>query len=567
VQEVEMRHAKRTPLAALLAAAVTSCGGPQPQPPAAPAAPLHARAPYAPACRALGRDRAEQLAARRYHPPELLVHAWPSDPPAAGAPPTDAVPAAAAQPSAHPDRISEEALAGRLAEGRSRVALLIARGGTGKSRLAWSLEAALCARLPLARVDLQWDVAAPERALPAGQNPVLAAAVRKLGGDEANAEAWLRDQIGDGRWLLLLDSLDEVALQERVRLADAVNGALDAFAGLRVVVLTRPPVFTGNYGLRGVDGRVELPQLDCARTDAAIAQLVPDAAKRQALLAFATRYGLDRKATTPDGRCYYPHLSTYRDFFVIRRIAESFAQAGAAQADQLEPSRARIYGFFLEVSLIKDLQGLALTPRAAIELVDRAVASGKAGDGDRNQFFDVDRCVALLGGSPAPKGPGRAICERLLQSSLFEAAPGGEGRFRLRNQSLYDYFLARQADAEVRAPAGGCAALERRAALFESNEVAGFLVGMAGGQRCLVGVVHQLCRAGGFAQHNFEQLDQGLPAGAARKALVDAALAQVRASGAPAICVTATLERLYTVAQAPADPGQTPPPPPPGARR
>ena len=92
--------------------------------------------------------------------------------------------------------------------------------------------------------------------------------------------------------------------------------------------------------------------------------------------------------------------------------------------------------------------------------------------------------------------------------------------------------------------ASPCSVVAKRAALFESNEVAGFLVGMPGGQRCLVAVVHQLCRASGFAQHTFEQLDQGLPAGPDRKRLLTEASADAKDSVAPQLCVASTLERL-----------------------
>lgn len=497
-------------------------------------------------CAELAGQRKGEIDGGRYHPPEILVHRAPGDPQTAAT-----------------RRMSEVDFHAMLNNEQAQTTLVIARGGTGKSKLAWSIEASLCATTPTARVDLQWDVAEAD-APAAGVNPVLAAAAKRFGAPETDEpQEWLSKTLTGRPWLLLLDSLDEVSLQRRMGIVDAINAAQDRFPRMRVLVLTRPPVFSGTYGLRKVDLLAELPQLDCARTDAAMAELVPDAERRAALRALLTRYGLDRKQTTPDGRCYYPHLSTYRDFFVAERIAQNFAAAGGQQAATLEPSRARVYEFYLEVLLIKDLQGTSMTPAAALQIVDRIVAASKPGAGDRNISFRVADCLQQApGGDEAAK---KAICERLLQSSLFETAPRGEAEWKLKNQSIYDLFLARYTNAEILAAASSpCSVIGQRSALFESNEVAGFLVGMPGGQRCLVSIIHQLCRASGFAQHTFEQLDQGLPAGPDRKRLLTEAAADAKDAVAPQLCVGSTLERLVgrgakaapTDIEAPPQPGQ-----------
>lgn len=501
----------------------------------------------------LGRRCAELVGARRaeverhqYEPPEVLRHPRPGD---AGATPGGT------------QRIAEADLHDLLRDPARRVSVIIARGGSGKSKLAWSIEASVCTKQPTVRVDLQWDVA-DVQPLGGDQNPLLRATAARLGAPaDVVAADWLAARLGDGPWLLLLDSLDEVALPRRPQVIDAIHGALDRFPKLRVVVFTRPPVFSSSFGLRQVDVSIELPTLDCARADAAMARMVPDPDRRAALRAVMQRYGLDRKVQAPDGRCYYPHMSTYRDFFVMERIAQNFAAAGAATASTLEPSRASVYTYFLEVLLIKDLQGIALAPRAALLLIDRLLAAEQPGSGDRNIGFRTDACVKAASG--ANDDERKATCERLLQSSLFERSPRDDGTWKLKNQSLYDLFLARWVDAEIAAAtATPCAAVSQRAALLESNEVAGFLVGLPGGQRCLWAVTQQLCRGGGFASHTFEQLDQGLPAGPARAQLVQAALASAREVPAAQLCVTSTLDRLAK-GGAKAAPADTPAPPPP----
>jgi hypothetical protein len=62
--------------------------------------------------------------------------------------------------------------------------------------------------------------------------------------------------------------------------------------------------------------------------------------------------------------------------------------------------------------------------------------------------------------------------------------------------------------------------------LFESNEVAGFLVGMNHGVQCLPQVFMQLCINGANFQDTLALMDQGLPAGKARTLL----LTDIRAS-------------------------------------
>lgn len=480
------------------------------------------------ACGELGARRAAEIKDGSFHPPDIIYHRIPGD-----------------AEDARLRRVAEAEFIALLASGKARTTLVIARGGTGKSKLGWSVEASLCPTLPTARVDLQWDVAEAEGLTIGGDdNALQIIAARRFGAPaDAHGGDWLAKHFGEKPWLLLLDALDEVALQRRLMVVETLNQTLDRFPNVRVVVFTRPPVFTGTYGLRTVDALVELPQLDCARTDAAIAEIIPDAERRAAMLNLLRRYGLDRKAQSADGRCYYPHLSTYRDFFVAEKIAQNFAAAGGTAPGNLEPSRTRVYEYYLEVLLIKDLQGTSMAPRAAIALVDRLFAKAFPDDGDRNLSFTLEACLTISPGRD--DGEKKAICERLLQSSLFEAAPRGDGRWKLKNQSLYDLFLARNANAEIEATtASPCSAISRRSSLLESNEVAGFLVGMPGGQRCLVSVVHQLCRAAGFSEYTWEQLDQGLPSGPERKRLVEEAAQTAKEALAGHMCVTSTLERL-----------------------
>ena len=57
--------------------------------------------------------------------------------------------------------------------------------------------------------------------------------------------------------------------------------------------------------------------------------------------------------------------------------------------------------------------------------------------------------------------------------------------------------------------------------LFESNEVAGFLVGMERGSKCLSNIFMQLCINGANFDDTLALMDQGLPPDARRKSLLD----------------------------------------------
>jgi hypothetical protein len=521
---------------------VSGCGGAQKEPVRTKLVPV--QSDYEKRCE---REAAKRRAAethKRYLPPELLLHRWPgrkdSDP--------------------SPQVLSEEALVDLLVEGKPRSILLVARGGTGKSKLAWSVEAQTCGRVKTVLLDLNWELARhleqqatnAASVMPGGKakqgaavNPVVAIAAAKLGatGDPA---AYLSKSFAKSRWILLLDSLDEVPLGQRKKVMDHVNAAMKAHPTMHALMLTRPPVYSGNYGLTQVDAFAELPQLDCAHSDAAINKLVTDKVERDALLKFAKEFGLLRKATGPTNRCYYPHLSTYRDFNVVRQLAANHAAAAKSiDVNTLASSRAEIYKLFLSVQLVRDLQTVGGLPEAALATVDAMLLRHKPGAGDRNTRFTSTDCTQVKTGDDAKAND--AYCDQLMKSSLFKVANGTK-TFRLQNQSVYDLFMARWMAGLLRADkTKSCAAIAKHDALFESNEIGGFLAGLDAGQKCLVPLAQQLCKRGGFAEHNFEQLDQGLPHGSGRKKIIDAAqdAAEKASEGPGDVCVTALLDRLY----------------------
>ena len=499
------------------------------------------------ACMKAAEDHALEMAEGKYIPPKLIVHQWP------GVEKTVTKSAMLTE---------NDFIMGILAPQRAdrpplRTTLVMARGGTGKSKLAESIAGQSCKSSPVFRVDLNTDIAAHIDEFASGQNPIAAFLTRQNRLDaKAGAEAALNQAVGDQMYVVVLDSLDEVPLLQRTAIASAIDDLVTRVSPrARAVVMTRPPVFTSNYGLKTVDGRLELPQLTCSETEEALARALPNPVDRKQFEAFLQRYRIDRKVTTGD-RCYYPHLSTHRDLQVVQRLVRN------ANIDQSTPdftvfqaSRAQVYTYFLTAQLLKDLQGVDMLPSDALATIDRIVAAKTPENGERNLPITLPDCVSAATGKVETR---QASCERLLQSSLFK--PGADnGEHHFDNQSVGDLFLARWTAAELEKaghlddPRGryDCTAITSRAALLESNEVAGFLVGQAPAQKCLAQVAVELCRRGGYAAHIYEQFDQGLPAGPARKAIIEAAEKSLGAMSIVDHCAGDLLDQLGRV------PGET----------
>ncbi len=493
-------------LAGLLAAG--GCGGPELKPSAGASGPGPA---YRQACEASEQKRAADIAAKKYLPIELALHQWPGR----------------ELDASKIGYIKEEDLAAALSavvapgQPRVRTALVLARGGTGKSRLAESLAAQSCGKIPFFRLDLNLDAVPKLTNLAPGSNAIAIVLAQQLGeSDPAKAEAHLKATLGDQPWVAVLDSLDETPLLAREGLAKQIDELVTRVAPqARAVVMTRPPVFSSNYGIATVDARLEMPNLSCEESEAALARNAPDPEERKNLDEFIKRYGLDRKVTTFD-RCYYPHLATYRDLQVVQRLAKN-AAVGKDTPDfkTFQNSRAQVYTYFATAQLLRDLQGVALTPADAIGVVDAMVAAAKPDQGQRNLPFRQEDCVAAC---TIPDTAAKQLsCERLLQSALFKPA-GSPGEFHFDNQSLGDLFLGRWTARSLVGADGKatCKAIETKAALLESNEVAGFLVGQPQAQACLVEIGQVMCGRGGQLPHIYEQFDQGLPSGPARAVLL-----------------------------------------------
>jgi len=486
-------------------------------------------------CAILAAEYARQVAEGRHIAAELVAHASLQAP----------------KPGPRTFVSEKDFVAGLMQQGadKAKTTLVLARGGTGKSTLAAAIEAQTCEQLDTFRIDLMTDIAARGETFTPGQNRIAERISELLQlPNVGGPETALRTALAGKPCLVVLDSLDEVPVVRRPGIANEIDDFVTrALPGVRVVVLTRPPVFNSDYGLKTLGARFEIPQMSCAETDVAITRTIGEAKERENFIEFVHYYGIDRKVQS-GGACYHPHLSTWRDLQVVQKLAQSFGYDKAASSlKDFESARSQVYTIFAAAQLERDLKAQAMAPAEALGVVDRMVAAHDPSKGQRNLAFTMQDCLTNIG--PKALAP-QPSCERLLQSSLFTKTAEGEWRFD--NQSLGDLFLARWTSASLTTQDKvDCAAIEERSSLLESSEIAGFLVGQSAGQTCLAEVAVALCARAGYAQNVFEQLDQGLPAGPGRANLVTAAglkLDNLR----PDPCARALLDRLEAGAPKPA---------------
>ena len=175
-------------------------------------------------------EHAIEVAERKYIPPQLVVHEWPG------------VETTVTKTATISESDFVLGLLATRAPGKPplRTTLVMARGGTGKSKLAESIAAQTCKSAPVFRVDLNIDVAAHLADMPAGQNAIAVAIARQTKLDlKPGAEIALQKAVGEQGWIVVLDSLDEVPLLQRTQIAAAIDDLVTRVSvGAHAVVMT-----------------------------------------------------------------------------------------------------------------------------------------------------------------------------------------------------------------------------------------------------------------------------------------------------------------------------------------
>ncbi|MSQ84642.1 MAG: NACHT domain-containing protein [Myxococcales bacterium] len=391
-----------------------------------------------------------------------------------------------------------------LAAGQPQRILLTARGGLGKTKLAESIRAQLCAQVPVFIVDSQHVAGSRGEG-----NPIIAAIAETTKVDVAAAVVQ-----HNGRLLVLLDALDELAPDRRNAVRQAIDDLSRQFPAAQVLVIARPPVLDADYGLRGLDGQVLLPALSCADADAVVAKQFPAQQDRNQLQRFLQKYGMAEQETTAT-RCNYAYLSTYRD---IKKVLEFYQQATLPNSDLLV-SRSHAHEALATERLHKELDTLHWQGPAALALVDGMTAAHLARSKTaaiRLQFADCTQAVPR----PTVDDTARQVCERVLQSALFVQQP--DQSFAFSATGLADLFIARWLDRAMAASKTlDCAVALQHSELLQAGEVFRFLLGQPNGTACLMPLLDDRCSRDKKGDQ-VEALDDGLPVGRARVRIVKA---------------------------------------------
>ena len=466
--------------------------------------------PYAKACTKHLADQTKAVEDLRYNHVDLEVHRWTKT-----------------LPGGKYAILRDDKFVDALVRGDASNVLVVARGGVGKSTLARAIESWSCQRIPVFRVDLNADVAANLGRLKAGENAIINQCIRqlKLTSRVSDRETFL-ELLGHHRFVVLLDSLDEVPYGKRKKVIAQIDGLRTRYPKTaQSVIFARPGIYSDDYGLTGLDGKLEIPALNCSRVRSTLAWTAKDDNAKATAQSFVRMYHLDRQSKLRD-RCYHPYMATYRDIQVIHRMAEKFEPK--TDVGGLTANLSQVHERIVAERLRKELAALKWDQTKVLAAVDGMLKVKGRDGGQWNLEFTVKRCLTSLRMAGGKGAENRYVCEKILQSALFERIAGvREWRFGHRNVS--DLFLARWLDREV--AKGGCAAVDANAAWLGSKEVVGYLVGQPKGGGCLFQVATAMCKAHGYERHDVDLLYRGLPRAAARAPLIKTARKASKAAG------------------------------------
>ncbi len=394
--------------------------------------------------------------------------------------------------------LDESQLADRIRAGRpGGQTLVLARGGSGKSRLVDAMQSANCDRIATLRVDAALEFR-PSVEMATAKRPALAKVIAdKL---DAGGDGQIADQIGDAignqPWLLLVDGTDELTPAER--------RALDRdLAWLGRQPLTQPhtvrferPGFADPGRSQPPDAIVEVPELTCEQVDASWKHKFASDDAHKAARAFLTQFGLDRRRGGA-GPCRYAHLATWRDVEMVADLAADAAKG--LEPPPEAPDRADLFATWIG----HRLNAIAPTTDAAMRWLDRLVALGVQDAAEPDLLLTLDRCA----NAPAPGALAvHDACAALMKSAVVKSGPNSTS-WILRNQTLTDLLLARW----VVAKSEDCNLMAATTAELASLELTAMVLSQIPGRRCLMPIISAVCSRGTPAEDIGHFVDEALP--------------------------------------------------------
>ncbi len=379
--------------------------------------------------------------------------------------------------------ITEDQLGKRLRAGRAGTQTwVLARGGSGKSRLVGAVQAANCGQVPVIRIDAALDLR-PKMTVATDEKPALGQVLlEQLGGQpEDDAIEVLQAKLGGQPWLLILDGTDELSQADRRAMGKDLAWLAKSGATMPHFVRFERPGFT--LGMRAMqpDAVAELPELTCEQADAVWQRRTGGGSAYQAALAWRAKLNLDRKR--PDGEgCRYVFMPTFRD---AETLADLAVDAGKGMDDlPATPNRADVFASWTG----HRVRGVATSTDAALGWLDRMIALGVADATEPDFVLTLDRCQNA---KPPGGVTAEEACTALMGSTIVKAGPS-KHIWLPRNQTLTDLLLARWLVAKH----SECETLAGATAELASLELTAMVIAQTGGRRCLSPIVAALCSRG-----------------------------------------------------------------------
>lgn len=396
------------------------------------------------------------------------------------------------------EMIGEEELAERvLAAAGGMQTWVLARGGSGKSRIVDTVQGVACDRVATVRVDAAIDYR-PKAEMATKDRPALASLVlAKAGaadtGDPADA---LQEAIGDQPWLVLIDGTDELTLAERRALErDLAWLGRQKVRQPHVVRFERPGFTDPNRGQPPV-ASVDLPELPTAVVNAALQKRFAKPEQWAAVQQWLAKLGLDRKMADHGGESYV-HMATWRDTETVSDLADD-ALKGMEELPAA-PNRADLYAAWLG----HRLSLAAPTMDAAMRWLDRITALGVQDATEPDMLLTLDRCANASAPGAAPVAE---ACGALVKSPIVKGGPTTSS-WIMKNQTLTDLLMARWLVNKY----DDCNLLAAATADIASLELTAMVLSHVGGRRCITPIVAAVCSRGTPAEDIGKFVDEALP--------------------------------------------------------
>ncbi len=445
---------------------------------------------------------------RAYFPQQFIVHRW------RGEPPDSAMP------------IPETDVLTALDDSRLGLTLLLAPPGQGKTRFAEAIEARLCGTMPILRLDVANDFL--KRTDKNEDDAVPDQLARQLRLTSQDKQKEFRDLLDAARWVLVVDSLHEVAKAKQPAVLQALRKFVETHPRrLQIVVLARTERLAEPDALLPFDTVLEIPPLDCAKAETYVATLTREKAPR--FWQVMTRFGLDAKVLQ-DGACSFRHLTSYRSVRVAVDTVRGYGLDAdiTRQSALLQGPRTQAVEKFAAGLLAHDLEPLRVTAAQGLALVEAMVVPLSTAVLASDVPFTPAACQAAAKGKV---GDGAETCRRLLDSPLFVRAPG---HWRLAGPPFDGWVRARALAKRIET--GGCATVASSALVLATPDTAGLLAGMPQGGKCLAELALALCSGPAGVDGAVRELAAGLAQGTARGQV----LSGVKGEG----CAAVVVERL-----------------------